>query len=155
MTAGFSDGYPATGTWRCDTCGGPVTVEDGYVIWDSRGPHRDFRIIHQSQCDDKSLDSSMALSDLVGVDGIASLLSLLTAGPLAYVTEGGSADKDVSLTDFADLFRRLHVPNYERARQHFDDPRVREFVGGWNERAMYMPSELAEIAAVGEAPESD
>jgi len=155
MNVGFSEDYPATRTWRCDLCGGPVFVEDGYVIWNSSGKDRDFRIVHQSRCDDKSLDSSMALGDLVGVEGIASLLSLLTVGPLAYVSEGASPDKNVSLTDFADLFRRLHVPNYERARQHFDDSRVREFVGGRNERAMYMPSELAEIAAVGEAPESD
>lgn len=88
MSSGFSEGYPATRTWRCDMCGGPVSVEDGYVIWDSRGTDRDFRIIHRSQCDDKSLNSSMALSDLVGVEGIASLLSLLTVGPPAFVSEG-------------------------------------------------------------------
>lgn len=155
MTAGFTESYPAIRTWRCDNCGGAVSVDDGYVIWNSRGKNRDFRIVHQSKCDDKSLDSSMALSEFVGVDGIASLLSLLTVGPLAHVPEGGSPDKDISLSDFADLFRRLHVPHYERARQYFDDPRVIEFVGGWNERAMYMPGELAEIAAVGEAPEKD
>lgn len=154
MATNFPKDYPATRTWRCDTCGGPVSIEDGYVVWNSHGKDRDFRIIHQSRCDDESLDSSMALSDLVGVEGIASLLSLLTAGPLMSAAEGASLDKDICLSDFADLFRRLHVPNYERARQYFEDQRVRENVIGMNERAMYMPAKLAEIAAIGEAPDN-
>lgn len=152
---GATSGYPAIDTWYCDTCGEPVSVKDGYVIWNSHGPDRDFRIIHQSRCDDGSMSSSMALGEFVGVDGIASLLSLLTVGALARVPDGVSKDKEINLTDFADLFRRLHVPNYERARRHFGDHRVHEYVGGWNERAMYMPEDLADIAAVGETERDD
>jgi len=125
----------------------PVSVGDGYVIWNSQGKDRDFRIIHKSRCDDESLYSSMALSDLVGVEGIATLLSFLTAGPLMGAAEGVSLDKDICLSDFADLFRRLHVPNYERARQYFEDGRVQENVIGVNERAMYMPAKLAQFNA--------
>src|SRR5690242_7546823 len=113
MSAAIGGSHPVTRTWRCDQCGGPVSVENGYVIWNSRGVDRDFRIIHKSRCDDKSLDSSMALGDLIGVDGIASLLSLLTVGPLAYAPDDAARDKAINLTDFADLFRRLHVPHYE------------------------------------------
>ncbi|HKT29160.1 hypothetical protein [Dyella sp.] len=155
MSKAVEENYPAIDSWRCDTCGKQVSVQEGYVIWNSNGPDRDFRIIHKSRCDDKDLSSSMALSDLVGADGIATLLSFLTVGSLAYVPDGLSGDKEINLTDFADLFRRLHVPNYERARRHFGDPRIRDFVGGWNERAMYMPEELADIAAVGEAKRDD
>jgi hypothetical protein len=54
----------------------------------------------------------MALVDLVGTSGLA---SLLTEGPLPILSEGVSRDKDTDLSDVADLLRRLHVPNYERA----------------------------------------
>jgi hypothetical protein len=142
-------------TWRCDTCGGAVGLRDDYVIWDSQGKNRDFRIIHQAVCDDKDLHSSLPLADLVGTEGLASLMSLLTVGPLPWVTEGFTRDKDTDLSDFADLVRRLHVPNYERARPYFDDPLVKEFVGDWNEKAMYMPDELARIVEVATARAED
>lgn len=150
-----TENYPETTVWRCDSCGGDVTAQDGYVIWNSSGPARDFRIIHQSRCDDKNLHSSTALKDLIGRTGIAHLLSFLTEGPARRGAHEFSRDIPTDLSDFVDLFRRLHVPNYERARPHFADRRVRERLNGWNERAPYFPSELAWIAELGESPDSD
>lgn len=152
MTTGS---YPETTVWRCDTCGEKVTADDGYVIWNSSGPASDFRIIHKARCDDEHLHSSTALKDLIGQNGLAQLLGFLTEGPAISVATDRARDIPTNLTDFVDLFRRLHVPNYERARPHFADPRVQDLLSGWNERAPYFPSELARIAELGESTDDD
>lgn len=138
--------YPAPTTWNCDQCGEPVTAENGYVVWHSGDVAHGFRIIHTARCDDRSRHSSRALKDFVGQNGMAQLLGLLTLGPVMSVSEGHSRDKEVSLTDFTDLFRRLHIPNYERARPFFNDPEVREQYNDSNESAPYLPESLARFA---------
>ncbi len=108
--------------WFCDTCGGVIEKpEDGYVIWrqDKDNLDFDFKIIHQSRCDNSRYSSSAALGDFLGTEGLNILLSLLSYGQIKSNNGslGGNSIKDMD--EFVDFFRRLQTPYYEEARRHF------------------------------------
>jgi hypothetical protein len=126
--------------WVCDVCKEPIlTVEDGYIVWknnDTMQPHS-FRIVHKNKCDkDNSFSSSSALADLIGDDGLNKMLSFLSIGVVA-VNMGNGSDHSkhgpVSMTEYVDLFRRLHLPNYEEVRPLFNDPSYLDRMNGANE----------------------
>lgn len=136
--------------WRCDVCGELIEqVDNGYVIWrGASGPGEpyDFKIIHQSKCDDKSYHLSAALKDFLGVDGLTKLLSFLSVGPLK-AEQGQSARVIGDLDELVDFIRRVQTPYYEEARQRFSEEEVvRDFCDS-NEVAPYLQSRLKAIAA--------
>lgn len=137
-------------TWQCDACGGPVTVNDGYVVWgDTTGEELGFRIIHQKICDDRyRFHASLPLSNFLGPDGLVKLTSFMSYGPLGHTPgEVVMPDriKDVNL--FVDFLRRVQIPYYEEARQWFENDDERERMGDWTESAPYMQDNLQRLAA--------
>lgn len=134
-------------TWTCDTCGDPVDAEEGYVIWkDTAGQAHDFRIIHKKRCDDKDLQSSLPLADLIGPAGLAKLLSFLSYGRLEQMkAEPARPDRIGDIDEFVDFVRRVQTPYYEQARPLFSDYQVQERMADWNEVAPYLPEELEKL----------
>lgn len=135
--------------WTCDTCGDPVVEAEGYVIWrDTDHKAHDFRIIHQTRCDDKDLQSSLPLADLVGPAGLAKLLSFLSYGRLDQLKETGARPNRIGdIDEFVDLIRRVQTPFYEQARPLFSLAEVQESMADWNEVAPYLPNELERLVA--------
>lgn len=153
MAIAPNSGIQPLTSWVCDSCGDPVGVEDGYVIWRSSN-HKlwNFRIIHKGRCDDPSFHSSMALSDLLGTNGLIRLTSFLDVGEFhAPDFKDRSAD-DIRVRDMAEfvvLFRRLHVPFYEEARSRFHLTLFRQEADGAHEVRVYQ-RDFLERAARGE-----
>ncbi len=131
--------------WICDTCGTVVEKENAYVIWRTDENRRavDFRIIHQRQCDDTDkFHQSMPLDTFLGTDGLTELLSFLSLGPL----KGQPACDGIGdMNCFVDFIRRVQIPYYEEARQHFDTEEVRERFSDANEVYPYLTKSLQSI----------
>lgn len=140
------------GSWLCDTCGEEIAdAGDGYVIWrselDGTGD-RDFRIVHKARCDDRAnYNNSMPLSHYLGVDGLASLLTFLSLGPLKVASEGEDHQRvTLDMTNFVDFVRRVQTPGYEQARAAYQDPEVQENHADNNELAPYMQATIGRLA---------
>lgn len=121
--------------WTCDQCGRPILrVEDGWVEWlnngniDGReGASRSLRLVHQRLASpyadrknacyhdedhwfrtERHTVADLPLSRFMRPDGLVTLLSFL-------------AEKRFSDSgEVLEMIKRLHVPNYEAARHHFD-----------------------------------
>lgn len=141
-------------TWICDTCGGTID-NPGRAIVTWRDDHDlrayEFLLVHKNidgfNCDPGSLagfSSSLDLDGLLGVDGAAWLLALLSAGPLKEPSDFMPRVKDFD--GFVDLFRRLHTPWYEEARQRFNEGSVRDQLSDANEVLPYTERVLKAIA---------
>ena len=131
----------------CDVCGEPINdIGRGYVIWktDKADHYRehDFKIIHQKDCDLKDHASSTALSDMLGPDGLAKLLSFLSYGPLR---DGSQQRPPKDMDEFVDLVRRLQSPHYEEARRRFGEDDVQADYADANEVYPYMQERLQAI----------
>ena len=136
--------------WICDVCGEIIECpEEGYVVWsvDTDLRSHSFKIIHQGKCDDRHTDSSIALPDLLGLNGMSQLLALITVGPLKQPERFGGNTGVKDLEEYVDLFRRLQVPHYEAARQRFRDPDILERFYDSNEVYPYRPDVLERIAS--------
>lgn len=142
---------PTPDKWICDVCGEEIkSVNDGYLIWAKSDEHYDydFLIIHQSKCDthqDKYVNS-LPLSMLVGQDGLSYLLSFVSDGPYHLGEDQVSKKKVVSIDEFVDLVRRLHLPYYEQARHKFGIPEVMNFYSDSSPSNLYRVSTLKDIA---------
>lgn len=124
--------------FRCDECGGTIkSPEQGYLQWlprdeDGNLAGRGFRIVHHLTCsplqDDRprrgcyypkeQIAYDMDLPHFMGADGLVRLMSLFT---------------DYKVKDPEELFeiiRRLHVPHYEEARDHWGKAREDGFFDG-------------------------
>ncbi len=134
--------------WYCDVCGKPITSpREGYVIWQSKPDekYKDFKIIHQRICDDKSYHASSALEDFLGDKGLGTLLSFLSAGSILVDDGIKGAIRVSDLDDFVDFMRRVQTPYYEEARKYFSNSRLQDDFHGSNEAAPYNPSTLESI----------
>ncbi|MFD3812156.1 hypothetical protein [Rhodococcus sp. NPDC058639] len=133
--------------WTCDTCNDPITNPEMAVVIgkrDSNDQVLGWKIVHK-QCDPSSgqVDSfSVELTRYLGDDGLSTLLSLLSPGPL----KGGNAVVPADLNEFVDLARRLHIPHYEEARTRFDEDSVRDELFEAAEGFPYMTDTLSRIA---------
>ena len=119
--------------WSCDCCGLLITrVEDGWVEW--LAPKRDgrdgfftgLRIVHRvsaaggcgtpgcryDACAEfqrsRSTVEGLALENLVGPDGLMTLLSFL-------------AVREFRTADIVDLTKRIQIPGYELVRNLYGD----------------------------------
>lgn len=134
---------PLTG-WRCDKCGQRVDAQNGWLEWEAgegKGP-RNFRIVHNWVYPDKRdcffHTSSPGRKDnhlhyYLGVEGQQALLTLLYPGD--FFTEhftGGEWDYP-NIPEFAEVFRRLHVPFYEEARPYLGEAYSNGEMDGANE----------------------
>lgn len=141
--------------WTCDTCGEPITdPERALVIWQTSDDHRhyhSFRIVHKSidgrRCDPGARSGFMMNLDLnyfLGPEGLALLLSWLSAGPL----KGGGECRVAAegMDAYTDLVRRLQLPHYEEARPKFGDEHTRHWLDDANEVYPYLPDVLERVA---------
>lgn len=122
--------------WYCDVCGERIEdAKGGYVIWNSVEGHG-FKIIHQARCDHRDHRSSKALGEFLGTEGLAYLLSHLSAGPIQQSMGAGPTQDLPNLDEFVDFMRRVQTPFYEEARRLFGTQRVMDDFSDANE---YMP----------------
>lgn len=140
-----------TSTWRCDVCGEMIAASsDGYVIWRQSPEMKsfDFKIIHKVRCDIASHQSSSALDDFLGPDGLAKLLSHLSLGPIkANLGQSRRLTEVQDLDEFVDLIRRVQMPFYEHARTKFESPDLLADFADANEVQPYTEAALKRIAA--------
>ena len=129
----------------CDVCGELIeNVSEGYVVYRPED-HRDcdFRIIHQSRCDDRSFPKSLALEDFLGSRGLIILTGYLTPGPIINNAQNPELDcSPKSLDEFTDFFRRVQVPYYEEARQKFNHPGLLQEYHDHNKLSPYFEDSL-------------
>jgi hypothetical protein len=128
--------------WYCDVCGEPIErLKDGHLIWKADAPsYKDhsFKIVHQRSCDLKDHEHSSPLSELVGVDGLANLLALVSLGPLKRSSIMGIKD----MNEWVDVVRRLQTPHYEEARRRFNVPELMDAYADSNAVAPYLQRSL-------------
>jgi hypothetical protein len=150
--------------WICDSCCEVIQKpEHGYLEWkrdpeQGSGPrHRaGFRIVHHAlhsphrtekhqrgdgtNCYYKKSDrgGDFELTHFLGPDGLVALTAWIDVGEEKDPEYSGPA---VDLREWTVLFRRLHVPYYEEARQYFDRA-SRDHFGESNEVTFYLPETL-------------
>jgi len=108
--------------WLCDVCHRLIdNVDRGYVIWKSPrdGKNHGYKIIHKSECDLDDHDSSMALRDVLGQEGLNRLLSFLSSGSVLRRLEKGPRSSVPDVDEWVDFVRRVQIPNYDLARPLF------------------------------------
>lgn len=130
------------GLWYCDVCGNLIEPpQKAYVIWKSKGKvAKDFKIIHQNQCDLHDHNASIPLDNLLGLDGLTYLLAFLSVGPIHH---NSTTSREPQIEDFeayVDLVRRVQIPYYEQARRRFRDRRILENFYDSSEAASYRVS---------------
>ena len=131
--------------WICDVCHEVIPSPDtGYALWrtDAEGHPYDFRIIHQTKCDDKRIHHSKALDEFLGEDGIAELIAFISPGPIKCSLGDRGIDCPKDLDNFADFFRRVQTPYYEEVRTKFSNPDLLDDNSDNNELAPYLPENL-------------
>jgi hypothetical protein len=112
----------ATKQWYCDSCGLIIEkVEDGWFEWfadTETNKSTGFRIVHDNQrCHynseelkrERSSFSHIPLQNVTGYDGLAILLVMFV--------DNSPADS----YELAEIIRRVHLPNYEKAKRYWDE----------------------------------
>jgi hypothetical protein len=133
--------------WKCDVCGGVVTVDDGYVVWDApASPNHSFQIIHKVKCDRNDRKSNMPLSYFLGPDGLAVLTSMLSYGIVHTTNRSESAPPVPELNQFVDFLRRVQIPGYEEARDWLQSREAYDDLNDANEVYPYVQSSLSRYA---------
>ena len=119
-------------SWICDTCGEVIeNPKDGWVEWitfedsDRVRRYRDLRLVHHRPASphkegggcqfnqryeferDGGTVMDYHLPDLLGVDGLMMLLSMV-------------AEEMFPLNEILEIIKRLHILGYEQARMYFD-----------------------------------
>lgn len=142
--------------WICDSCGELITAPDhGYVEWKETGSKmHGFRIVHHapysprrkkgSNCyyDNSERGGDTALADLIGPHGLILLSSWIDVGEWHDPKYKGPEVRD--LREWTTLFRRLHIPYFEEARQCGEEMRE-ELEGGANQVFLYLPETLKAV----------
>ncbi len=121
------------GPWECDTCGKAIRQEeDGLVEWLGRtnfDKNKDkteeygLRLVHARPSSPKAggcqYDENkeyneheadlqdLGLEEYVGIDGLMNLLEMI-------------AEKKLPTEELVEMIKRLHIPGYEQARNHFE-----------------------------------
>lgn len=141
--------------WKCDTCGDDITDPSTGIVTYRRDDERrasDFRIVHKNipgtrrRCDPEAAEGfidSTELSSLLGANGLADLLSLLSAGPFSGLR---GVVRVADFDGYVDLVRRVQTPWYEEARPFCSTEHTRELIGGANYTYPYLPDTLERIA---------
>lgn len=147
--------------WICDRCGGIInSPEEGWVEWtrDEDCIKGEFKIVHNASASPRgkasdycyhhmhaSRRSDINLTEFLGDQGIICLLSMLDTGP--FHTKNYVRPEVKDFREFVDLFRRLHVPYYEEARQYWEQAMQDGLLNTLNEISVYSPNTLREVIA--------
>lgn len=150
--------------WICDTCGELIEKpEQGWLEWKYKhgtpGTVSEFRICHQllsSPEKDSNREGCYRhagpgrqdnhLHYFVGPDGMISLLAKLDQGRVID-PDGKSVCGVSDVANWTETFRRLYVPYYEEARQHFDAANGDGFFDGANEVSVFTQEKLQGVIA--------
>jgi hypothetical protein len=166
---------PKPAQWICDTCGEVIKcAKDGWLEWfrDDESRRREFRICHHFRASPLRKGEERGdgcyryshkrgrgddhLEHFMGAEGLAYFLSFLDVGPVH-----GGGQGVASPGEWAEIFRRLYVRDYEEARQYFAVAERDGFYEGANELWPYMPENLKlvisryEVAEDGEVGAAD
>ncbi len=148
--------------WFCDSCGEVIAApKHGYVEWqETKSKKHSFRIVHHAlysprrrdggNCyyTNKERDGDLPLVDLLGTQGLIELTSWIDLGEWHQEEYDGPGVKN--LREWTTLFRRLHLPYFEEARNYTEEM-GKERDGGANDIALYMPEVLKGIVEANEA----
>jgi hypothetical protein len=141
--------------WYCDGCGGIIaSVDQGWLEYQIRTEEdgsrlrHSFRIVHHlahsprgpngSGCFGYSSGESrgsLHLREVIGPAGLIHMIGLIDDGPVHDPDYSGPSVVD--LREWAELMRRLYLPNYEAARPHWSRALVDGFFGDMNEFTIY------------------
>jgi len=127
----------------CDTCRGLIEAKKvGYFVFDQDEDQKrhSFRIVHSQKSCITDLPSSLSLERITSDDGLGILMSWIHLGEL----EGNDTSEYRSNKEFAEVFKRLHLPHYEQARIYFDRALSDGLLDG-NSNAWHSPGTLQEI----------
>lgn len=138
--------------WYCDVCGKPINdVNEVLLIWksDKNMKDYDFKFVHKATnekrgCDMESYPSNMHLSEFLGLDGMAYLMSFLSHGNA--IRKNGNSIKN--LDEFIDVIRRIQTPYYEEARRYFHTEKTQRLIEGCNEYYPYTQNILKKIIEI-------
>ena len=143
--------------WVCDECGEIIQEpKHGYVEWLSgfatgEGPHG-FRIVHHAPRSPQQPHGNcyrysrspgrqdLPVTDFLGESGIPLILSLIDVGRYHDPDRKARPAKDAR--EWADLYRRLHLPYFEEARRHWDRASRDGYFAEANELWVYMPNNM-------------
>lgn len=138
-------------TWYCDICGDLIinTASATVIYSEKNNKASNFKITHKTCIATNNYDNLLRieLNDLLGEDGLALLLSMLSLGPIKKHI-GQPPYCDVANTDmdsFVDLIRRVQTPYYEQARRVFGKQNLLDDYADVNEVQPYTPEELQKI----------
>jgi len=106
--------------WICDSCSEMINnPRDGWFEWYEEKNYdaiTGFRIVHNRQScmyNDQAMERQnksvldLNLTDVIGADGLAHMVNKL------------DHDRFKNLSEFTEMLRRLHLPNYEEAKQYW------------------------------------
>jgi hypothetical protein len=136
-------------TWICDVCHRPIESLDlGLLVWDSGKAEdsiaRDFAIVHK-RCDDhERWLASQELGDFA--DPNLALVKILNDGcprPIELEEEDGYPAR--ATAEWAEIARRLLLPNFERARLFFAEAEADGWELGTNLDHRYHPDTLLKV----------
>ncbi len=149
---------PLNKQFICDRCDEIINnPAEGYVEWrvDQEG-HKayHYKIVHQYTFSNLKEShegcyfhtwpkADMPLSDFLGIEGMAELLSFLDGGK--YHSPGKTHTKVADMREFVEFARRLTLPYYEEARLYLSQAVHNGFIGGANEVALYLPATLKSV----------
>lgn len=158
--------------WVCDTCKQLISKpSEGYVEWVedlATSMSSDFHIVHAGyyspfRKNNPHSDAScyqhqtargrrdLPLDSFLNAEGIVRLLSFIDIGKYHEPTYSGV--HFANGREFAELFRRLHLPYYEEARLHWSTAQANGDFDGANEDWLYQPKILKRIIeAYGNQP---
>ncbi len=146
--------------WMCDDC--RMVIEEpahGYLEWLMTG-HKacGFRIVHHLPHSPQAASNGgrgcyrhnlrpescgASLHEYVGHAGLPMLLSFLDPG--SCQTPEYAGPEVVSVREWGNLFRRLHLPYYEEAQLYWTDAVQDGFLESMNEVAIYQAEFLVQI----------
>jgi hypothetical protein len=110
--------------WICDTCGQLIEKsEDGWVEWRENPEsfrYSDFRVVHHALASPRQSRGRNCYEHANHAEGHDSHLGALLGvdGMFAMTTWLQSPGVE-SQKEWAEIFRRLHLPNYESARRYW------------------------------------
>ncbi len=150
------------GQWYCDRCGGVIASADqGWLEWlNDRGKdgtslvRHDFHIVHLQGYSPKAhsygcffyheeAHGSIGLDHYAGPRGFINMMSLIDEGRHCNEEYSGPFVRD--LREWAELMRRLFLPNYESARRYWSQALSDGFFEGKDDYLIYTPEGLQEL----------
>jgi hypothetical protein len=129
------------------------------MIWrglDEGKKDYDFHIVHHPSSSPRGIvgrpghegcytsnELSLALTDFLGGEGLAQLLTFLDVGPHHMPDYRGP--EVANLREYVEFFKRLHLPYYEEARRYWQRAEQDGFFDEANELWIYLPDTLKRL----------